>query len=60
MTHMTKNVISVLLSNKTADVISIDYQHKTDLQKKTLDQFMRDARSALLQHKNIHLILLKE
>ena len=60
MTQMTKNVISVLLSNKTADVISIDYQHKTDLQKKTLDQFMRDARSALLQHKNIHLILLKE
>ena len=60
MTQMTKNVRSVLLSNKTADVISIDYQHKTDLQKKTLDQFMRDARSALLQHKNIHLILLKE
>ena len=60
MTQMTKNEISVLLSNKTADVISIDYQHKTDLQKKTLEQFMRDARSALLQHKNIHLILLKE
>ena len=60
MTQMTKNEISVLLSNKTADVISIDYQHKTDLQKKTLDQFMRDTRSALLQHKNIHLILLKE
>ena len=60
MTQMTKNEISVLLANKTSDVISIDYQHKTDLQKKTLDQFMRDARSALLQHKNIHLILLKE
>ena len=60
MTQMTKNEISVLLANKSADAISIDYQHKTDLQKKTLDQFMRDARSALLQHKNIHLILLKE
>ena len=60
MTQITKNEISALLVNKTADVISIDYQHKTDLQKKTLDQFMRDARSALLQHKNIHLILLKE
>ena len=60
MTQMTKNDITVLLANKTADVISIDYQHKTDLQKKTLDQFMRDARSALLQHKNIHLILIKE
>ena len=60
MTQMTKKEISVLLANNTADVISIDYQHKTDLQKKTLDQFMRDARSALLQHKNIHLILLKE
>ena len=57
---MTKNEISVLLTNKTADVVSIAYQHKTDLQKKALDQFMRDARSALLQHKNIHLILLKE
>ena len=60
MTQITKNEISALLVNKTADVISIDYQHKTDLQKKTLDQFMRDARSALLQHKNIHLILLKD
>ena len=60
MTQMTKNEISVLLANKTADVISIEHQHKTDLQKKTLDQFMRDARSALLQHKNINLILLKE
>ena len=60
MTQMTKNEISVLLANKSADVISIDYQHKTDLQKKTLDHFIRDARSALLQHKNIHLILLKE
>ena len=60
MTQMTKNEISVLLANKTADVISIEYQHKTDLQTKTLEQFMRDARSALLQHKNIHLILLKE
>ena len=60
MTQMTKNEISVLLTNKTADVISIEHQHKTDLQKNTLDQFIRDARSALLQHKNIHLILLKE
>ena len=60
MTQMTKNEISVLLTNKTADVVSIDFQHKTDIQKKALDQFMRDSRSALLQHKNIHLILLKE
>ena len=60
MTQMTKNEISVLLTNKTADVIAIEHQHKTDLQKKALDQFIRDARSALLQHKNIHLILLKE
>ena len=60
MTQMTKNEISVLLTNKTASVVSLDYQHKTDIQKKALDQFMRDARSALLQHKNIHLILLKE
>ena len=60
MTQMTKNEISVLLANKTASAVSIAYQHKTDLQKKTLEQFMRDARSALLQHKNIHLILLKE
>ena len=60
MTQITKNEISALLVNKTADVISIDYQHKTDIQKKALDQFMRDARSALLQHKNIHLILLKD
>ena len=60
MTQMTKNEISVLLTNKTADVVSIDFQHKTDLQKKALDQFMRDARSALLQNKNIHLILFKE
>ena len=60
MTQMTKNEISVLLANKSADVVSIDYQHKTDLQKKALDQFIRDARLALLQHINIHLILLKE
>ena len=55
-----RNISALLQNASTASVVSIDYQHKTDLQKKTLDHFIRDARRALLQHKNIHLILLKE
>ena len=55
-----RNISALLQNASTASAVSIDFQHKTDIQKKALDQFMRDARSALLQHSNIHLILLKE
>ena len=57
---MTKTEISSLILRGTATAVSIEHEHKTELQKHAIESIVRDAKRALLQKKNVHIVLVKE
>ena len=53
---MTNKEISSLLSRGTAVAVSIEHQHKTELQKHSIESIVRDAKRALLQSYRLKLV----
>jgi hypothetical protein len=57
---MTKKEITDLIATGNPQVFSIDHRHKTDLQQKNLNAVLSEAKKALAQNKNIHIVLVKQ